>query len=88
MSRRRGRKQRNDKRVESLLDQISGKADQAPGERPGKRWVGHRTLDIQRNQDLFRSLGDSHRFCRVNRLTSNRKKVAEPLKRDTPLNFV
>ena len=56
MSRRRGRKQRSDKRVESLLDQISGKKDHVPEEREKSRWIGHRTLDIQRNQELFKSL--------------------------------
>ena len=56
MSRRRGRKRRSSERVESLLDQISGKADRAAEGRSGKRWVGHHTLDIQRNQELFKSL--------------------------------
>ena len=56
MSRRRGKKQRPAERVESLLDQISGKTDRTAGERDRNRWVGHRTLDIQRNQELFKSL--------------------------------
>ncbi|MBU8870455.1 MAG: hypothetical protein KOO60_06290 [Gemmatimonadales bacterium] len=56
MSRRRGGKRRPGQRVESLLDQISGKADPPARERGINRWVGHRTLDVQRHQELFKSL--------------------------------
>jgi hypothetical protein len=56
LSRRRGKKDRSVGRVESLLNQISGSGDQGRDERPGKRWAGHHTMDLQRNAELFKGL--------------------------------
>ncbi len=56
MSRKRGRKNRPGERVESLLDQISGKPDRTSDDRAKSRWAGHITLDIQRHAELFKGL--------------------------------
>lgn len=53
MRRRRGRKQAAAKRVEDLLDQVSGRNDDQRDQRRESRWLGFRTLDLNRHRELF-----------------------------------
>jgi len=56
LRRRRQKRPHLDRRVEALLDGLGDKKNPTRDQRPKDRWKGHRTLDMQRNKELFDGL--------------------------------
>lgn len=50
---RRGRKGAAVRRVETLLDRVAGRGDDSHDRRRREPWLGHRTLDLQRDRETF-----------------------------------